>query len=362
MNTDRNNLLKLLQLLRPAISTQTFIPALQHVQFAEGWATAYNDTLGVSVRCDLLDAQLQQCLPGDLMIRALQSFKADAVALVPREAEVLVQSGRSSKMKLPSLPVGAFPFTMPTPQGAQHLCSVGDSLLAAFGLCLFGVGTDPTHPAQQGVTLEVVDGGVSAYTTDNVTITQVHVPDQQLNSPGGVPVLLPTALCEQLRTLGQAFQAEEIELYQLQGGYLATFGDRASLFCKALLDLDPLDFGAVLDKHITGNTLRQLQPVPDGLEPALARALLVLQGEVDKVTQCSVRAGAVSLLSVGSLGDSEEQVSGPHALIPAQDVKVDPGLVLRALKHAGTWGFLRAGLLVASADCKFLHLISYCSN
>ena len=98
MELNRDKLLKIAMQVRPALSSQPYIPALSHIRFSGGDATAYNDVSAITVEagCDL-----EVCVPGELLIRALQSLNAEKVLVKQGQGSLVLSAGRA-KLKLPA--------------------------------------------------------------------------------------------------------------------------------------------------------------------------------------------------------------------------------------------------------------------
>jgi hypothetical protein len=356
--TNREALLKLALLVRPALATQAYIPALTHIRFEAGYATAYNDIAAISVQCP---AEIERCVPGELLIRGLSSFGGESVYLQDSADGAVVLSSGRAKLKLPTLARESFPFELPKLSGQQIELSA--SILRGIERCLLSVGNDPTHPAQMGVTLDTTDAGRAIlFSTDNFTVSRYQT-KTSITLPGDAPVILPTFFCNQLVTLSKAFSEAEPELWLVGGALVATFGPAATLFTKTLVDLEPLDFPRIISKHCPLEGIGDmLIPIPDAFDGALGRALLVLSGEVDKVTTITISpTGRMTLKSSSSIGDADDSMSveGLPQDTPDQPFHVDPTLVARAVKVAASIGFGQKVIVLADADNNFIHLIAH---
>lgn len=361
-STNREALVKIAALVRPALASQAYIPALTHIKFDGEFASAYNDISAIMV---LAQVDVTVCLPGELLIKALNSFGAENIAFQESEKDkaVVLSSGRS-KLKIPTLPASAFPFTLPDTKKAD-VETLDASILKGIERCLMSVGNDPTHPAQMGVTLDAdSNGNAVLYSTDNFTISRYQTKSQVV-LPGDSPVILPTFFCQQLVSMAKAFPDETVDLFILPGALLVEFGSKAKLFNKTLVDLEPLDFPRIFDKHCKVTGLKdRLAKIPDTWDAAFNRALLVLGGEVDKVTKVVVSDDAIKLHSTSSMGDSDDSMS--HDLeepdAPTDPFYLDPSLVVRASKACGLMSFNSKALALADAEAQFIHLIAYCSK
>jgi DNA polymerase III sliding clamp (beta) subunit (PCNA family) len=361
-STNREALVKIAALVRPALATQAYIPALTHIKFDGNFASAYNDISAIMVRASV---DVSCCLPGELLIRSLNSFSAESIAFQEstKDKAVVLSSGRS-KLKLPVLGNEAFPFELPDTKKAHEIV-LDASIMKGIDRCLLSVGNDPTHPAQMGVTLDADDkGNAILYSTDNFTISR-YATKTKIDLPGDSPVILPTFFCSQLVALSKAFPEDEVVLLLLPGALLVEFGKNARLFNKTLVDLEPLDFPRIFDKHCKLTGLKErLFKIPDTWDAAFGRAMLVLSGEVDKATKVTVSEDNIKIHSTSPMGDSDDSMSheGENLDAPAEPFYIDPALVIRASKACGLMAFNEKALSLADAEAQFTHLIAYCSK
>lgn len=355
---NREDILKVAALVRPALSNLPYIPALQHVMFDGNSMTTYNDIAAISVR---FPTEMKACLPGELFIRALGSFSGDTVVLAhdADKGALTVSSGRSSKIKLPTLPLTAFPLELPATHPDTEIVLTTD-LLKGITRCLMATGTDPTHAAQMGCTLDTDDDGYAVvYSTDNHTITRYQTKNK-IKLPGGVPILLPTFFCEQLVRLSTAFPKAEAVILLRDGAIVAEFGnDLAVLFTKTINDLQPLNFERVIAQMCALDKLPKVtHDIPPGFDAALDRALLVLAGVNDKATAFDPDEDSFEMLSESPMGTSRDSfkfnTENCHGLF-----HVDPAHVARAAKICGKMAFLRQALVLTGDDDKLVHLISF---
>jgi len=355
-SASREALLRLVNLVRPALASAIYIPALTHIKFDGEKVVAFNDVSAISVRGQV---ELACCVPGELLLRTLNSFGGESVLLQhdKRGGNVVISSGRS-KVTLPVLELKDFPFDEPTEDAPE--VALDANILKGIERCLFSVGNDPTHPAQMGVTLDCDERGcVVLYSTDNFTISR-YVTKTERKLPGGAPVILPRFFCEQLVTLTRAFPDDPPTLWLYPGAHVATFGKNASLFTRTLVDLIPLDFPTTFAKACPLGKV-EFAPIPDAFDASLGRALLVLEGELDKSTKIALGNESLRLRTVSKMGDADD-VMGLDGDFPDMEFFVDPTLVLRASKTCAQLALLPKVLVLASEDQSFIHLISHCAS
>lgn len=361
-STGRAALLKIANLIRPALATQDYIPALTHIKFDGQFATAYNDISAIVVQAEV---DIKRCVPGDLLIRALGSFGGETVALAydDKNSSLLLSSGRS-KLKLPTMPTADFPFEVPSDQAPE--ITMTKDMIKGIEQCLLSVGNDPTHPAQMGVTLEVDgEGRAVMFSTDNFTISRYQTSTKIVLS-GDTPVIMPTFFCVQLIAIAKAFPECEVVLVMLPGALLADFlpagkSTTASLFTKTIVDLEPLDFHKIVKKHCDPvKVVKDLITIPDALDAAFERALLVLTNELDKSTEVIVSPEGIDLHSTSAMGDSDDEIDAKIGT--SMKFLVDPTLVVRGTKQASKIGFYPRVMVLANESASFLHLIAHCAS
>lgn len=358
MAINRTQLLNVVNLVRPALSSQQFIPALSHIRFADGRATTFNDVAALEVEADF---GLNVCIPGDLLARSLSSFSAEEVLFQKDKAtdNVVVSSGRS-RLTMPTLPVKDFPFDLPNSNEGTEL-SITDDILDGIKACLVAVGNDATHPAQMGVTLDTTEAGKAVlYSTDNYTLSAYYTPSK-VKLPGGTPIILPSFFCEQLLALAKQFPKEDLALVVHLGAVVVEVGRVASLFTKTLVDVSPMDYAGVISKYLDVDTVqKKLEPIPVGFDSAINRALLVLGNETDKVSTLSVDGSGIQMHTSGPNGEVEDQLEfdGPKT----KEFHVDPGMVSRGLKSTTHLAMFPKVLVLADKTGDFMHLVAHVAS
>lgn len=357
LNINREAIIKAVNMVRPALAAQAYVPILQHISFGGDQVTAFNDVTAIGVK---METDLDACLPGDLLARALASFSAESINIVQSgDCAITLSSGRS-KLKVPVLPVKDFPFDRPSHKNAQTKILLHASIIDGIDKCLLSVGTDTAHPAHMGVTLDADEDGCNAvlYSTDGTTISRYETIDE---IPLEQPVILPTFFCQQVTALNKAFPKERAFLYLMEGGLLVEWDNGAFLYSRTLVDLTPLEFGKVVERHVKLEGLKgRCSPIPDKWDAAFKRALLVTQGELDKITKIMPIDGGLKMRSSSAVGDAEDSMSFEGEI--EEPFYVDPALVERAGKHCALLECRPKALVMVSASGNFLHLISHLAS
>lgn len=358
LTMDRATLLRAATLVRPALAERAYIPALTHIALDGSWATAYDDALAISVQCD---TDFNCLVPGLLFMQSLSSFGSKEVLVQEGEGAHIVLRGGRGRVKLPTLQPEAFPLQWPRdPIGTV---TIEGDMLKAMERCLISVNTDATQPAQMGITLDSnEDGHAVFFSTDNNSISRAQCAPK-IKLPGDVPIILPRRFCEQLLALSKAFP-DTIPSMDIGDGYVDVAflkparGHAARLFARMVIDLDPIDFPRTLTRHCgeLATLKKRTAVVPEELDQALDRALLVLASETRKRTVVKVDDGTLKLRATSELGDADD-----HMKIDLDDVgpvDMDAFYVARGLKHADRIAITdKVTILVGGESCEFLHIV-----
>jgi DNA polymerase III sliding clamp (beta) subunit (PCNA family) len=349
---NREGFLKSINLVRPALSSQAFIPSLTHVAFNDGMVMAYNDITAIGVECSF-DRNI--CLPGDFLIKLLGNLSADEVVVQDVDKSSLQFSGGRSKLKIPYLPIDDFPFHLSS-DDSTYTINITPDIITGIEKCLISVGSDPTHPAQMGVTLE---SGGTLYSTNNFSISRYRT-KEDIKLEGDVPVIFPTFFCHQLIAMARNFPDLAIDLELRNSSATAWFGDKAFIFTKVQVDVEPMDFERIIKKHCSDAAIKDFSDlIPDAFDSAFERALLVLSDEMDKSTKVSIGDGKLRLLSTCPRGEADDSMRFKGESESGEDFYVDPTLVVRASKVCNKLAALKDVLILTNEDATFTHLIAH---
>lgn len=356
MPTNREELLRAANIVKPAIAAQAYVPALTHLRLDDRGITASNDISSLFVN---VEHDMDCCVPGDLFIKALLGFQTKEVKITPSEKDhaVTMTSGRS-KLKLNTLGHADFPFTWPSYKNTD-VVPFNDEMLRGLRLCLISVGTNPNHPAQMGVTLDQEDGIAVFYSTDVFTISRFET-STKVSLPADEPVIMPTFFCEQVLALAKAFPDDELTMHLLDGALLFVVGDeKAMLHTRQLVDTQPLAFPDVIKRHLgsVDDLEKKAADIPDGWEDVLQRSLLVLSSALDKVITVTPQDGELLLESRSDYGHQDDYLKWKDKL--PGSVYLNPQLVLRGSANCTRLMFGKTLLAMCNKDASLVHLVAY---
>ena len=349
---NREALTKAAALVAPALSSQNFIPALSHIRFRNNTLTAYNDISALCVSCE---HPLECLIPGDLLIKSLGALSGQQVKIEEDEDGRLIMSSGRSKIKLPTLPVSDFPLQWPTSEAAS--LQLHAEMIEGIARCLVSVGTNTKHPAQMGVTMDTENGACVLFSTDNVSLSRYRT-QRPLKLPADIPLIMPRFFCEQVVALSKAFLEQQAFLVMFTGALQVDFPDAATVFSKTPVDLEPVDFQRMFNRHCGPRAIEALVDIPDSFDRAFERAALVLTSEQSKVTEVHCEGDSIRLLSRCPMGEADDTM--PYDGPEFQPFGVDPTLVLRVCKTCSSVSLAGDALVLTDgSDMTFTHMIAH---
>lgn len=315
MKVDRSELVKTLELVKPALATHNMVPIFQCFAFSKGRVVAYDDTIGIVAP---LPANTEVFgIHGGTLLGLLSASRSDEVVITLSGSEAVIKTGKTLS-KLPYQTGDAFIFEPPA-EVLPNKIAFTASVAAAIRLCLETVSVDATQAALNGITY---DNG-TYYSCDGDAVTCIR------GSKGKGRTLIPTQFCQAALKLWDALEAEKAEL---------TFDDKWACLKLAgwaiygrLLDIkNPLNFEAEIKKTV--GTPRDWNVVPVGFNEALSRARVLSDPESAK-THLSIEKGVMTLFTETHMGEIKDTIQCKGwADVTAN---VNASHLQRALAHCG---------------------------
>lgn len=344
---DRAVLLSQLNLVKPAIPKQDYIPLMNNFMFDGKAVTAYNDITAISILCDV---DFTGCINAELLIKALKSMTADSITMERFTDYVLISAGKT-KIKLPVLDSKDFPspfYKLEKPQGVFH---VEDNFLKGLKLCLIGVGKNQSQPSEVGVTVDSFysDTEAALYSTDNVSLSRfVFTTDSEQHDP----IIMPTFFCEQLLVLAKGSTDIVVEIHN--GALVADFGNGSLLFTKMLADIEPKAFETVISRFLEESY--SAYNIPDLFDQSFDRALLMQEEEIVRDTIVTVEDKKLTLNSRSKVGEAFDVMA-----YDGEDIKfhIDPALVKRISSVTSKIALLPKVMVLSDDKEDFIHLIAH---
>lgn len=319
---DRIELVKVLDMVKPALAEKDYVPIFQHFIFDKKTVLAFNDRLCI---CIDLVTDLDAAVPGDLLLSFLKTGSAEQV-------DVVVKGGAAK------FECGSFTFDLPVLDKTESIYSypnktkkikVGSDFFAAVKRCLLSVDESNTDPKFSSVCYYPKDGLL--YSTDGQTISEHYVAPVEYRGKG--PIYLPYDFCVALLAIHNDENNDDPCLEYTNDCIIAplTIG---YVFAKQPVVEDPLDFEAVLDPIFDGlgmadkDVLSHMIEIPAGMESALKRAQLLVPS-IEPSTHVVIKDGIGEIKTESGLGVVDDQLDIPDH--NDRDVTLSATLVARGL-------------------------------
>lgn len=326
MKLNRKDFLNTLKQAEPALSTQDFIPILNHFCFDGEYLTTFNDIQSIRVKCP---TDFVGGLPGQTLIKILGSYSSEFIELkYTSEKEVTVKSGRSN-IRMPLLSESQFLFK-PQPLDNIPKIKLDWTFYSGLSKCLISVGSDPTHPEQTGVTMQISNKTLKLFSTDNQTISKCET-TCQVTEDCPSQIVLPAPFCTSLIAFVKTQKNSDIFLYLGEGFVVAEIDKDVTLFSKIVLAEDYIPFEEKMAGHKAKDGIKP-QEIPEEFIAALERSLILLSKSIDKKTTVTVEKNSMLMLTETPEGESSDVVEFDNPVSTKKfSFKMDPSLIKRAI-------------------------------
>lgn len=319
----RAELVKTLELIKPALATTNMVPIFQCFIFNGDTVAAYDDQIaivgpsGVGMVCGI---------HGNTLLGILCSNSASDVSFqLKNEVVTLGFMNTGTISKLPFQPEENFIFKEPTEKWLYKL-PFTEGLFDAFKMCLETVSTDATQAALLGVTIQ----GDKMYSCNGDALTRI----QLRGSVGKNRVLVSNSFCSAVVKLWSTLAITKGTLQFNDNWAYADFGDW-SVYGRILEIQDPIDFEALIKRNLKTKT--PTQELPDGFAEALASARVLADPESQK-TVVSVRRGKLNLHTETHMGEIKDVLLLEGH--PDADANVNASHLQRAIQYCDRIAFL----------------------
>lgn len=352
---NKQQVLDELEVVMPALGVPKFVPILSHVCYSNGRVRAYNDVICIETDSCV---GLNRLVAGDMLFKLVTSLPVEAVDLVDdaEHKQVLIKAGRS-KLNVPALPASEYLFEIPASlERLLWTVNVTDEWTRGLSLCLMSVGTDPTHPFQLGVTVDMRGDHIDLYSTDNSSLSRYrYVPDRVVKGPTG-DVILPTQFCQQVISLVRRYKGEQAVL-EFHDGYALFVIGPVALYGRYIASTVPMSFASTWDRVVSHNAA--YLPMPGEWKGVFERAVLLTRSTLDVLRSTRVTVAGTDV-EIATSSDSGNQLEVLEMEVD-HDITFDvnPDLVVRASAVCDHVMFGNKAFAMSSADGKFEHLISH---
>ncbi len=291
---DRAELVKVLELIKPALATNNMVPIFQCFVFDGNGVHAYNDTIAIAGSTEF-DVGGAVAIHGNTLLGLLSSSKVEEAIFTQKGQEITLTMGKSIS-KLPFQSSDSFIFSVPESTWTHRL-PFTESTAVALKTCMDTVASDATQAGLLGVTLT----GDSFYSCNGDSLTRV-----KLKKGIKGRVLLPEPFCAAILRLWAALEVTKAELTINDEWVHVNFGDW-EVYGRVLEISDPIDFEELIKRNVKKATAAVV--VPEGFNEALSRARVLADPESQK-TVITVSKNKMSLFTETHMGDVRDTVLG----------------------------------------------------
>ena len=316
----RAELVKLLELVEPALSDTNLVMVYTCFMFGKKTIAAYNDHLGIVAKGSLGTQPF--ATGGKPLLGLLQNTVADEVNFQLTDEAVVVKAGKST-IKLPYFKEDEFLFTEPKEKWGASI-ALSTEVIEGLEICLTTASNDLSKPAYLGVCFNIDKNSTKLYSTDGDAITRYTVPGGSGNGAGVYTV--PTSFCEATLKINNQFSLGGEGTIELNENWAKATLNGFVIYGRMIVNDKPPDHQSVLDEHV--GKKQTFSNLPLGLDGALARARVLADPESSK-TVMTVEGGKLRLVTETPSGTVKDELSiKGHADVEAI---VHASLVARSL-------------------------------
>jgi DNA polymerase III sliding clamp (beta) subunit (PCNA family) len=317
---NRAELVKTLELVKPALATTNMVPIFQSFIFNNGTVAAYDDNIAIVGPTEFEEI----CgLNGNVLVGLLSNSGAEEIDIQLDDGVAHIKLGKTVS-KLPFAPYEDSIFREPDDKWAFKI-PFTESLFDALTLCLETVSVDATQAALMGITVQ----GDKMYSCNSDALTRI----QLKHGTGKNRVLMSTPFCSAVIKLWSTLKITKGSLNFSDDWVYANFEDW-SVYGRILEVSDPIDFEALIKKTIKAKT--PVQAVPEAFAGALSRARVLSDPESCK-TVIEVSKGKLKLHTETHMGEiRDEMLLKGH---PDVDANVNASHLQKAIEHCDQIAF-----------------------
>jgi DNA polymerase III sliding clamp (beta) subunit (PCNA family) len=319
MKISREDVLSALNQLKPALPASSSIPALQHLWANGKTVSAYDGNLGI--RADL-KLEFQGGIPGAPFLGLLGSTSVEAVKLENSKGALNVSLGRA-RAKLPMLPIEDDPWDFPTKLSVNTWqITIDEMLIKALINVLQVKIAKPVRAEHYGISFYPTKNGCYLYATDEICLARGF---SKCKVPNDEPMVLPRAFLNEVVNLCVPGDA----IYILKDCLMAK--GKGLQICSTLLVVEDLvDLNSEIEPHLKGASPT---PIPEGLEDALRRSMILARGEAPLV-RLTAEEGTLTVYASHPAGEFTESLECGEALVG--EVIVQANMLIKLLKNVDT--------------------------
>lgn len=289
----RQELVRVLELVAPALSNQMLVEVFTHFMFTKGHVSAFDDVLAIVAKADVSDTAFS--VSGKTLLDLLKNSSGDEADFTIKDEHVLVKAGRST-FKLPYSSEDDFIFEVPKEKWVVTV-PIDEDVLRGLDICIGTTARDETMRALMGVFLNV-EKGAAFYSCNGDTVSK-FVLDGKVKGAGKYH-MLPNKFVDALLRITKETETTQGEIRISDRWACAVLNNGFTLYGKQIeADGAGFDPAEQLADTVPGKVA--YVDVPKGLPEALARARVVADRETAP-TALSVASNRLRLHTEAHLG------------------------------------------------------------
>ena len=333
MKIEREDFIKALALVKPALASGGVVQELNHLWFDTKFVYAYDGGFGIKLP---LKTDLECGVPGTPLINLLGTSALKEAELQQEKDKLLLKFGKStSKLALLELDRKVWNFPVKLPKNANPT-PLGEDFIEALRRVLFIRASPQTRVEHYGVLVNVNKNDLELVTTDSKSMAAVTLKGAGKGA-AFEKVLLPFNFAEEI--VSQA--PEGVDLYVLEDCLIAV-ADSVELYSNVLDVSATRNLSEIIQHQLDGHP--KTVELPPGFEAALSRAE-ILAGKDEAFLSVGVNGAGLQLQGSYGLGSVQETLPLEGKLAEAK-LRVLAEMLRRGLKHSESFSVSKESLLM----------------
>jgi DNA polymerase III sliding clamp (beta) subunit (PCNA family) len=299
---NRQEFVRLLELVAPALSDADLVPMFTHYMLCDGAVSASNDALTIIAKSKLVETHgAVFAIKGTPLIGLLKNSSAEEVSIEEgKDNEALIKTGRSV-LKLPYLPQTEFLFEEPKKEKWAATFTIDEDLIKGIKLCLTTACRDNSMPAIMGVCFNLPK---TLYSCDGDAISRYQLTKRGSADTGSFTI--PNQFCDALLKICSETETYKGELHINPNWAQAVLSNGFIVYGRMIENDKALDHAALIKRTMTNGS--QFVPLPVGFDEALARARVLADYE-SKPTVLTVKGSKLLMATDTSIGTVRDELS-----------------------------------------------------
>lgn len=354
---NRQDLLEVLQLVKPALAAKSIISEFTHVWFDGHHLTATNDN-GFGIRLPW-SSDLIGGLPGTLLMGLLSNSKAKEVEFVPDDKNddgVILKMGKA-RVKMTLMPLKAIngiykkqdrEWLIDSDKLKGKTFRTTNEFVETLSQVMVSAEAPKSKIAElTGITI-IRDGGLHIFSTDDDTVAWAKFKEDNWPLKGGKRVVIPIPFVEQL--LAEVANGGDAEI-RLDKNFVYAKGNRNMEIFSNLVSVEEPTNLIKLGKSAIENA--KYVKIPARLKLALARAFSMLESSKESFIRVSIKNNVLRVVTKNDLAELKDSIP-LEGDTPDVETMLDPKLIKRGLPLCERMYISKSTTVLANKDFAYI--------